>query len=128
IVVSGGGRSAELDDVVATLAKMLLQDAQEILTGVVGRDPDLHAAASVSRISLSVIGPSRRTFTSSVVQSTTVEETPPAVRPPSRTSEMRPSSCATTSSAVRASGSPDRFALVTGKPPPLAAMSRRASG
>src|SRR5205085_1098649 len=38
------------------------------------------------------------------------------------------SSCAITSCAVLASGSPERFALVTGRPPPLAAMRRRASG
>src|SRR5437660_5641397 len=127
IVVRTRG-AAERDDAVTFRAQVLADRALQALSGVVGGDADLHAAASVSRISLAVIAPSRRTLTSSVVQSTTVDATPPVVGPPSRTSEMRPSSCATTSSAVCASGAPERLALVTGKPPPLAAMSRRATG
>src|SRR5204862_6511919 len=98
-------------------------------TGVVRRDPDLHTTlARTLSISATLIAPCRRILIWSVVQSTTVDETPPGVVPPSSTSAIRPSSCAITSCAVRASGSPERLALVTGRPPPLAAMSRRASG
>src|SRR2546425_2751160 len=129
VIVVGSRLRPESDEGVTGRLEMLDDSGLETLAGVVGGDPDLHATvARTSSISASLIAPRRRILTWSVVQSTTVDETPPGVRPPSRTSAIRPSSCAMTSSAVRGSGSPERFALVTGRPPPLAAMSRRARG
>src|SRR4029077_12164165 len=129
VIVVRPGLGAERNDRVPRRLEMLDDRGLQMLTRVVRRDPDLHATlARTLSMSASLIAPWRRILSWSVVQSTTVDDTPPGVVPPSSTSAMRPSSCAITSWAVRASGSPERFALVTGRPPPLAAISRRASG
>ena len=62
-------------------------------------------------------GPGRRISSFSEVQSTTVEATPPGVRPPLRMSGMSPSSWERTSCAVLALGLPDRLAEVTASGP-----------
>src|SRR5207245_9097952 len=103
----------------------------EVHARVVGRDADPHdndsTPMSASSSSALLIAPSRRTVIGSVEQSTTVDGLPTGVGPPSRMIEMRPSRCPRTSCAVVESPSPERFALVTGSPPPPAALSRRAT-
>src|SRR5947209_566231 len=131
IVVVRIRRRTVLLHLVAGFAQVLHERRLQRLTRVVCRDADLQATfvdASAVRISSVEIAPSRSTFTSCVVQSTIVDDRPPVVGPPSRTSEIRPSSCASTSCAVREYGWPDRFALVTGRPTPLAEWRRLASG
>ena len=75
------------------------------------------AQVQIAMISFKEIGPSRRISGSWVVQSITVEGTPPGVRPPSRMRCIRPWSCFITCFAVIVFLSPDMLAEVTARGP-----------